>query len=368
MPAWSSPTSTPTRRPRPRPKPSNRGAAEAGLAIGDLTADGAGERAVAALLDRWGGIDVLVNNAGWSVPGFIAEDTDRAKWQRTVEVNFYTAVACTQAAIPPMRPAWRRRQIEFIASDAAFGQILPAQGIYGATKAALIALARTTAREHGRHGIRANVVCPGLVLPDSPDAVGSASLWAVGQDAVFSEKQIDYLKKDIPLRRLTTAEDIANTVTWISSARAARQITGQVLSVSGEDMMPLSGALSPTLIMRAAFGPSTGRARAPGEWRDLTHVGVTLPAHPQGTPLVLRQSVGDRVKLIVGAVHRRVPRRPGRQPRSACAGTDVDDERVGPIGDLLEVIGEPEGSVLLVELEHPQGQRVPHPSFGADQS
>jgi len=207
-----------------------RGAAEAGLAIGDLTADGAGERAVAALLDRWGGIDVLVNNAGWSVPGFIAEDTDRAKWQRTVEVNFYTAVACTQAAIPPMRAAGAGA-IVFIASDAAFGQIR--QGIYGATKAALIALARTTAREHGRHGIRANVVCPGLVLPDSPAAVGSASLWAVGQDAVFSEKQIDYLKKDIPLRRLTTAEDIANTVTWISSARAARQITGQDIAVDG---------------------------------------------------------------------------------------------------------------------------------------
>jgi 2-hydroxycyclohexanecarboxyl-CoA dehydrogenase len=212
-----------------------RGAAEAELAIGDLTADGAGERAVAPLLDRWGGIDVLVNNAGWSVPGFIAEDTDRAKWQRTVEVNFYTAVACTQAAIPPMRAAGAGA-IVFIASDAAFGQIR--QGIYGATKAALIALARTTAREHGRHGIRANVVCPGLVLPDNPDAVGSASLWAAGQDAVFSQKQIDYLKKDIPLRRLTTAEDIANTVTWISSARAARQITGQVLSVSGGYTMP----------------------------------------------------------------------------------------------------------------------------------
>jgi NAD(P)-dependent dehydrogenase (short-subunit alcohol dehydrogenase family) len=212
-----------------------RGATAAELAIADLTADGAGERAVAALLDRWGGIDVLVNNAGWSVPGFIAEDTDRAKWQRTVEVNFYTAVACTQAAIPPMREAGTGAVV-FIASDAAFGQIR--QGIYGATKAALIALARTTAREHGRHGIRSNVICPGLVIPDSPGAVGTASLWAAGQDAVFNEKQIDYLKKDTPLRRLTDAADIANAVTWISSPRAARQVTGQVISVSGGYTMP----------------------------------------------------------------------------------------------------------------------------------
>ncbi len=213
----------------------SRGAAEVELAIGDLTTEGAGERAVAPLLARWGGIDVLVNNAGWSVPGFIAEDTDRAKWQRTVEVNFYTAVACTQAALPPMRAAGAGA-IVFIASDAAFGQIR--QGIYGATKAALIALARTTAREHGRHGIRSNVICPGLVIPDGPGAVGAASLWAVGQDAVFTGKQIEYLKKDIPLRRLTDAADIANAVLWISSEPAARQVTGQVISVSGGYTMP----------------------------------------------------------------------------------------------------------------------------------
>jgi 2-hydroxycyclohexanecarboxyl-CoA dehydrogenase len=212
-----------------------RGAAETELALGDLTADGAGGRAVDPLLERWGGIDVLVNNAGWSVPGFIAADTDRAKWQKTVEINFFSAIACTQAAIPPMREAGAG-SIVFIASDAAFGQIR--QGIYGATKAALIAVARTTAKEHGRHGIRSNVICPGLVLPDGPGAVGAASLWAAGQDAVFNEQQIEYLTKDIPLRRLTDAADIANAVTWISSARAARQVTGQVISVSGGYTMP----------------------------------------------------------------------------------------------------------------------------------
>ena len=57
----------------------------------------------------------------------------------------------------------------FIASDAAFGQIR--QGVYGASKAAMVAFARTTAREHGRHGIRSNIVCPGLVIPDGPEAI-----------------------------------------------------------------------------------------------------------------------------------------------------------------------------------------------------
>lgn len=212
-----------------------RGAQDVLVVIEDLTEDGAGDRAVAAVLDAWGGIDALVNNAGWSVPGFLETDRDRDKWQRTVEVNFYTALACTQAAIAPMREAGVG-SIVFVASDAAFGQIR--QAVYGATKAALIALARTTAKEHGRHGIRSNVICPGLVMPDGPDAVGAASLWAVGEDAVFNDKQIEYLKKDIPLRRLTDAADIAASVMWMSSATAARQVTGQVISVSGGYTMP----------------------------------------------------------------------------------------------------------------------------------
>lgn len=211
------------------------GAAAVEVVAGDLTVPGEAERAVGTAVETWGGLDVLVNNAGWSVPGFIAEDTDRAKWQRTVEINFFTAVACTQAALAPMREAGSG-SIVFIASDAAFGQIR--QGIYGATKAALIALARTTAKEHGRHGIRSNVVCPGLVMPDGPEAVGASSLWSVGAENVFNDKQIEFLKKDIPLRRLTLASDIADAVVWMSSEQAARQVTGQVISVSGGYTMP----------------------------------------------------------------------------------------------------------------------------------
>jgi 2-hydroxycyclohexanecarboxyl-CoA dehydrogenase len=102
----------------------------------------------------------------------------------------------------------------------------------------MVALARTTAREHGRHGIRSNIVCPGLVIPDGPDAVGSASLWSVGQDAVFNQNQIDYMIKDTPMRQLTTAEDVGRAVLWFSSPRAARQVTGQLISVSGGYTMP----------------------------------------------------------------------------------------------------------------------------------
>lgn len=211
------------------------GAAAAEVVRADLTEEQAAQRAVDQAVETWGGIDVLVNNAGWSMPAFIAEHTDRAQWQRLVEVNLFASIACTQAAIPPMREAGHG-SVVFIASDAAFGEIR--QGVYGATKAAVLALARTVAKEHGRHGIRSNVVCPGLVMPDGPNAVGADSLWAGGSDKIFTDKQIDGMIQAIPLRRLTTAADIANAVLWISSERAARQVTGQVFSVSGGYAMP----------------------------------------------------------------------------------------------------------------------------------
>ena len=212
-----------------------KGAADVELAVGDLTTEEGAEAAIGRAVDSWGGIDVLVNNAGWSVPGFVESDRDRDKWQRTIEINLFSAIGTTQAAIPKMREAGGG-SIVFIASDAAFGQIR--QGVYGASKAAMVALARTTAREHGRHGITSNIVCPGLVIPDGPDAVGSASLWSVGNDNVFNQDQVDYMVKGTPMRRLTTAEDVGRAVLFFASPRAARQVTGQMISVSGGYTMP----------------------------------------------------------------------------------------------------------------------------------
>src|SRR3984893_4998271 len=218
-----------------RAEAADLGAADVNVVIADLTCPGAAEEAVGAAQATWGGLDVLVNNAGWSVPGFIATDPDGNKWQRTIEINLFSAIAATQAAIPVMKEVGGGALV-FIASDAAFGQIR--QGVYGASKAAMVALARPTAREHGRQGIRSNIVCPGLVIPDGPEAIGASSLWAVGQDAVFNQNQIDYMIKDTPLRRLTTADDIGRAVVWFSSPHAARQVTGQLISVSGGYTMP----------------------------------------------------------------------------------------------------------------------------------
>lgn len=220
---------------RVRAETDGLGARQAELLALDLTTEGSGTRAVEHAVAAWGGVDVLVNNAGRNAPGFLSEQTDRALWQRTVETNLYSAIDCTQAALAPMREA-QRGAIVFISSDAAFGAIR--QGVYGTTKAGLISLARTVAREHGRHGIRSNVVCPGLVLPEDAASIGSDSLWAAGRDAIFTDDQIEYVRKQTPLRRLTTPADIAAAVLWITSETAARQVTGQVVAVGGGSTMP----------------------------------------------------------------------------------------------------------------------------------
>ncbi len=211
------------------------GAKDAAALAVDLTAEGAGRAVTDRVVRLWGGVDVLVNNAGWSKPGWFAEQTDRELWHRTVDVNLLAAVDCTQAALGPMREAGRGAVV-FLSSDAAFGAIR--QGIYGSTKAALIALARTVAREHGRHGIRSNVIAPGLVVPPDDVPVGEHSVWAAGKDAMFTADQVDSVLRTQALRRPTTPEDIGNAVAWVSSEVAARQVTGQVIAVGGGSAMP----------------------------------------------------------------------------------------------------------------------------------
>jgi NAD(P)-dependent dehydrogenase (short-subunit alcohol dehydrogenase family) len=212
-----------------------RGAEDVLVAVEDLVETGAAQRVVGQMLAGWGGVDVLVNNAGVSVPNFLLDDVDRSSWQRHVDVNLYASIACTQAVLPTMK-AQGRGSVVFISSDAAFGQVR--QAVYGATKAAQVALARTVAKEFGRDGIRSNVVCPGLVVPEGPESIGTESLWSGEEGAVFTDAQRDSILRALPLRRLTTAEDIAHTVLFLSSDRCSRQTTGQLLSVSGGFVMP----------------------------------------------------------------------------------------------------------------------------------
>jgi NAD(P)-dependent dehydrogenase (short-subunit alcohol dehydrogenase family) len=178
-----------------------------------------------------GPIAALVNNVGWNGKAefFLGLTPDR--WQKAFQLNLFSTFNVTQPVLARMVER-RAGSIVSIASDAGFGEYRMAD--YGAMKAGVLAFTRTIAKEYGRYGIRANSVAPGLVIPPSED-IGEGSLWKT--DIGMGPKEIANIEAGIPLRRRSEAVDIAWSVVFLSSERA-RQLTGQVLSVSGGFQMP----------------------------------------------------------------------------------------------------------------------------------
>jgi NAD(P)-dependent dehydrogenase (short-subunit alcohol dehydrogenase family) len=118
-----------------------------------------------------------------------------------------------------------------ISSDAS-RQGEPREAVYGGVKAAVNSFMKTIAKENGRFGVRCNVVCPGVTIPDDPAEVGERSMWAQ-KGAMFTDEQLEKVAKALPLKKIGKPQDIANAVLFLASDRVAGHITGQVLSVSG---------------------------------------------------------------------------------------------------------------------------------------
>lgn len=197
----------------------------------DVTDEAAVARTVTRVEADVGPVAVLVNNVGWNGTAKFFLDLPPERWNKAYQLNLFSTLNMTHAVLPGMVER-RRGCLVNISSDAAFGEFRTAD--YGAMKAGILAFTRTIAKEYGRYGIRANAVAPGLVLPEA-DAVGEGSLWA--GDPGFGEAEIRNIERGIPLRRRSEAVDIAWTVLFLASARA-RQLTGQVVSVSGGFAMP----------------------------------------------------------------------------------------------------------------------------------
>jgi len=197
----------------------------------DLTDVDATAAATAAVEADLGPVAVLVNNVGWNGPAEFFLDLTPERWDQAYRLNMFPTLNATRPALPAM-VGRRAGAIVSISSDAGFGEFRMAD--YGAMKAGVMAFMRTIAKEYGRYGIRANSVCPGLVIPE-PDAIGEHSLWQV--DIKMGEPQIKSIEASTPLRRRPEAVDIAAAVVFLCSA-PARMLTGQVLSVSGGFEMP----------------------------------------------------------------------------------------------------------------------------------
>lgn len=183
----------------------------------DVTKEADGERVVTEAVERFGAVDVLVNNAGINVEGLVEEvplDTARACF----DVNVIGVIQMCQAVIPVMK----RAGIGRIINAASFAAIVPAvgAGIYAASKAAVVQFTRALAGELGPWGITANSYAPGMVPTDMN-----------GFHTMPDERQSELLDT-LALRRWGTAEEVADLLCFLASDQSS-YITGTLLDVSG---------------------------------------------------------------------------------------------------------------------------------------
>ncbi|MBO4871514.1 MAG: 3-oxoacyl-[acyl-carrier-protein] reductase [Muribaculaceae bacterium] len=173
------------------------------------------EQVVAQIKEEFGHIDILVNNAGITKDGILLRMTE-AQWDAVIAVNLKSAFNFIHALVPIMM---RQRCGSIINMASVVGVHGNAgQANYAASKAGLIALAKSVGQEMGSRGIRANAIAPGFIDTDMTKALPE-------------EVRNEWVKK-IPLRRGGTVEDIANVATFLASDMSS-YITGQVIQVDG---------------------------------------------------------------------------------------------------------------------------------------
>ncbi len=171
---------------------------------------------VAKVIEKFGKVDILVNNIGWALPTYFAEE-DEAYWDKVIAVNSKTQLLVTHAVLKDMTKR-KGGKIVNLASDA--GRVGQMQGVvYSLCKAGVIGFTKGLAREVARHQINVNCVCPGPT------------------DTQLFEEAINPKIKDtfiqiIPFKRIAKPEEIAAGVAFFASPDSD-YVTGQVLSVSG---------------------------------------------------------------------------------------------------------------------------------------
>jgi 3-oxoacyl-[acyl-carrier protein] reductase len=182
---------------------------------GNVTLAADAEGMVEKAIEKFGRVDILVNNAGITRDALLLRMKDE-DWDAVLTVNLKGAFLCTRAAAKVMT---KQRFGRIINIASVVGQMGNAgQANYCASKAGLMGLTRSNARELARRNVTVNAVAPGFIATDMTDAL--------------PEKTRQELAAQIPLERLGTADDIAHAVVFLA-AEGSGYITGQVLGVNG---------------------------------------------------------------------------------------------------------------------------------------
>ena len=190
-------------------------------APGDITAAGFPDAIVQLALERFGRLDILVNNAAVARSTRFA-DLSPAEWRETLETNLTAPFLLTKAALPAMKAQMYGRIVN-VSSSA--GRMVSTLGgaHYTASKAGLLGLTRAAAKELGRFGITVNAVCPGMIDTELTQEYATPEL-------------LERLAASYPVPRLGTALEVADLICFAASERAG-YITGAALDINGGDLM-----------------------------------------------------------------------------------------------------------------------------------
>jgi 3-oxoacyl-[acyl-carrier protein] reductase len=192
----------------------------------DVTDAGAVRDFVNAVVQKFGGIDICVTNAGGPpAKGFLATTID--EWKRAVDLNFMSAVYFTHAVIPHMQ---KKRWGRIITITSITTKQPVADLVYSnAVRAAVVGLVKSLANEFGKDGILVNNVGPGYTATDRLKELAHSRSVASGK----TEKEIfEGWSADAPLKRLGDPRELADAIVWLASERAS-YITGQTILVDG---------------------------------------------------------------------------------------------------------------------------------------
>jgi 3-oxoacyl-[acyl-carrier protein] reductase len=209
-------------RDRKRAESVARSIGERTLAVpGDVAAPGVPEEIVRATLERFGRIDILVNNAALAKSTRFHNLTAE-EWRLALEVNMTAPFLLTKAALPAMKAQHYGRIIN-ISSSA--GRTVSTLGgaHYTASKAGLLGLTRAAAKELGQYGITVNAICPGMI--DTELTRENAS-----------DELLERLAKSYPVPRLGTSQEVADVICFAASEEAG-YITGASFDINGGDLM-----------------------------------------------------------------------------------------------------------------------------------
>ena len=181
----------------------------------DVTKSSQIEKMVQSVIEKHGRIDILINNAGITIDGFLTKMKE-SDWERVISVNLSGVFKCTKAVIPFMLTQGSGVILNASSVVGLYGNI--GQTNYAATKAGVIGLTKSWAKELGPKGIRVNAVAPGFI--------------ETGMTAEVPGKILDFMREKTPLKKLGKPEDIAFAYLFLASDQAS-YVNGITLSVDG---------------------------------------------------------------------------------------------------------------------------------------